>query len=148
MSYLVGPSALLSFASGITQVSDQVVVTNSESTSEIKLTQSPDITNIDFSKVKYFKKIDHDGNIIKYSKDEIVAYRDKLYYAMNIVSSTQEPFENSKIWKELRNVPNRKIVSTTKPTGYLRSGDQWYNPTTNKSYRFQNIKNYHYWISD
>jgi len=111
------------------------------------LNESLNITDIDFSKVKYFKKVDHDGNIIQYSKNFIVAYNDRLYYASEDVSGSYEPFEKSAVWNELRNIPNRRVQSITKPTGYLRSGDRWFNTITNKEYVFQNIKNNPHWIS-
>lgn len=38
----------------------------------MNLNESLNITDIDFSKVKYFKKVDHNGNTIQYSKNEIV----------------------------------------------------------------------------
>ena len=150
MSYMVGPSGLIPPA--VPQIPDSSIQQTNQQTNQqnndVQLTDSPlDITDIDFSKIKYFKKIDHDGKIIQYLKNEIVAYNDRLYYASEDVSSSYEPFEKSAVWNELRNIPNRRVQSMTKPTGYLRSGDRWFNTITNKEYVFQNIKNNPHWIS-
>jgi hypothetical protein len=129
------------------QIEQQPSSTQNITQTETTQQELPNTTDIDFSIIKYFKKIDHNGKIIQYLKNEIVAYRDRLYYATEDVSSLYEPFEKSAVWNELKNIPNRKISSISRPTGYFRSGDIWHNPTTGKTYMFQNINNYPFWIS-
>jgi len=141
MSYMSG------IFSNIYQTEPVSPVSNVNQTTEETKEELPNILDIDFFTVKYFKKVDHDGKLIQYLKNEIVAYRDKLYYALKDTSSLDEPFEKSTAWNELRNIPNRKIYSTNKPTGYLRSGDMWYNSTTGKTYFFRNINDYPFWVS-
>jgi len=110
-------------------------------------TNAINASNIDVSEILYFKRYDINGDYTKYNQNTAILYNDTLYYSNTTTTGQNLPHDKSSVWKRLENVPNLYNESTTEPYGSKRSGDKWFNPSTNITYSYTKINNVYQWIS-
>lgn len=104
---------------------------------------------MEIDNIKQYKKLTQNGIPRKYKVDDTVLYRDKLFTLIltNSTAELEPPTKRSKYWMEV-SLPDRLLVSTTKPVGIKFLGDRWYNPTTTLIYTYVKNDDYYIWLSN
>tara|TARA_Y100000004_G_scaffold178638_1_gene221409 strand:+ start:356 stop:694 length:339 start_codon:yes stop_codon:yes gene_type:complete len=90
----------------------------------------------DFDSISYrgdFKLSDKRGIPVLYERGDIVLYEGKTFIANEVVSGVFPSFDKNRVWYCLAG--SSIFVQSTTPIG-SDSGDEWFNTTTGKLYRY------------
>ena len=102
---------------------------------------------LDLTKISYFKRYETDGFVKMYSKDSIVIYQDKLFYAVTSTNGEDVPSMQSTTWKEFLDYTFKFTIRESEPDGVKVLGDRWYNPITTMIYTYTKNNEQYVWLS-
>lgn len=106
---------------------------------------------MEVEKIILYRKLNPDGTIRIYRKDDLVLYRDKVF-KLDIAQTNSgkldltPPAINSLYWTEM-DVPNRFLISESTPIGIKFLGDRWHKPSTNITYTYIKVQDKYNWVA-